>query len=150
MLHRLDRIFSQTLVVISLVMAASLVTQASDQMIHDIMKKEIGPAFKTITTDLKAGQIKDGTKLAAQILVDSFGKLQNETPELVPDEVHGGNRTVTPDDIALFKTMIGEMIEKSKNLQSLLEAGLVSEATTLATEMNQGRRDGHDRFKHNK
>lgn len=150
MFQHLDRILGRTLLVISLVMATSLATQASDQLIHDIMKKEIGPAFKIINTDLKAGQINEATKQAALVLVSSFTKLQNEVPESVPDQVTGGNRSATPEDVQVFQSKIGEMIEMARNLQALLKAGNVSEAAALASEMNQGRREGHDRFKRNK
>lgn len=151
MFQKFGRLFenflSRAMLLVSFVMVASLVTQASDHMIQELMKNEIGPAFKIVTTDVRAKKITDETKKAAQTLIESFTKLQSENPELVPDFDNGGMRRATEEDVKEFHTRNTNMIQLSQSLSTALQAGDLKESLRIMTEMNQGRLDGHDRFK---
>lgn len=113
--------------------------------VHDAMKDDIGPAFKVIATDMKAGVITSKTQLAGKTLLNAFTALQAVVPTTVPDQ--GGGHPATAQEIADFKKMMSDMLDLVKVLVPQLDASDVAGAQKTVQQIGALRGQAHDQFK---
>lgn len=114
--------------------------------IHDLMEDEIGPAFKVISGDLKAGRITAQTKLAGKTLVNAFGAMQSETPTTAVNG-SGGERPITAEEVVLFQKMNADMLTLVQTLSGQLDADDMTSAKTTFAQIVAARKEAHERFK---
>ncbi len=114
--------------------------------IHDAMKNSIGPAFKVIATDMKAGVITAQTQLAGKTILSGFEAIQKEIPNEVPDG-KGGVRPITPAEVTTFQQYSADMLALVKILVTQLNASDVAAAQKTVQQMGDLRRKSHDQFK---
>lgn len=94
----------------------------SQSPIKDLMKEEIGPAFKVIFADLKAHTIGPKTQAASKTLLHGLTGVQNLAPEFVPDG-SGGARATTLTEAAEFKEQSRQTLSFAVLLDRALTCG---------------------------
>ena len=114
--------------------------------VHDAMEDDIGPAFKIIATDMKAGAITSKTQLAGKTLLNAFTALQTVVPTTVPNQ-GGGTHPATAQEVADFKKMMSDMLDLVKILVPQLDASDVAGAQKTVQQMGALRGQAHDQFK---
>ena len=122
-------------------------TARANNPIHDAMEDDIGPAFKVIAADMKAGVISARTQLAGKTLLNAFTALQTVVPTTVPDATGGTTHPATAQEIADFKKKMSEMLDLVKILVPQLDASDVVGAQKTVQQMGALRGQAHDQFK---
>lgn len=114
--------------------------------VHDAMEDVIGPAFKVLSTDLRAGKIEDLTNEAANLLVMGFEAIQGFYPDEIPLE-DGTNRAFEEDDKQPFDELNSQMLALAKDLAREVGNHDVTAAQAVMKDIVELRKDAHSRFK---
>lgn len=137
-----------TLCVLAALMGSSFTASISqgNEAIHDLMKDTIGPAFKVLANEMKAGKITAKGVLAGKTLLQGFQDLQAQTPDEASDGA-GGVRPITPDEILTFQQFNADMIALFQTLVPQLEANDLAGAQVTAQKIIDLRKQAHEQFK---
>lgn len=138
--------FSMMLVASAALVTFSVSFANAQTAIHDAMEDQIGPAFKVIVTDLKAGVITSKTQLAGKTMLAGFISIQDQIPTEVPN-ADGSTHSPTPEELVTFKQINADMLALVQVLVPQLNANDVAGAQKTLQQMAELRKKAHEQFK---